>query len=518
MANSIGAVSSDGGVLALREAGDVSGSPIGWPPAWWTGARRIRSRTSFRHHSFSTADDRRRLRGRQRRLAPARRSAVQDGDEFDAVRSPASLAVDDLAAGEPARDSGALRMGRAMVDLYCASFREVPKRITLDIDDTFDAVHGGQQLRLFERPLRRLWVSADGRVRRGGPFCRGHAASGQAAERQGGPSVPAPAVRAVRANWPRTEILARAPTVTTAVPRFSTVSGQPPRLRSRRRPRPCADTSKPSRPAPRRASRPPRERARSAASRSSSTPPRAGAASSGSSLASRRARKAPIRATSSPISPDATLAPSMRTSIAARPSGKPHQVLQDASGGGSHVMHQASANQLRLFLHAGAYCRCGVGAVRCPNARCGASRNSTPCACAWSNRARVVEMKTTIRVHLPTSCPGQEVWASPSRKSRASSPEPRGIRPKNRTPPFNPQTPSLPAPASSRIRPVSSATMSKHDKSPFATHQATRCSRRCIVRDRIHRESPSSGRRSRPLRAHGWSSGRPSVGPRACGS
>src|SRR3954452_21453928 len=42
-----------------------------------------------------------------------------------------------------------LRMGRAMVDLYCESFQQVPKRITLDIDDTFDAVHGGQQLRLF---------------------------------------------------------------------------------------------------------------------------------------------------------------------------------------------------------------------------------------------------------------------------------------------------------------------------------------------------------------------------------
>jgi len=42
-----------------------------------------------------------------------------------------------------------LRMGRAMVDLYCESFHEVPKRITLDIDDTFDAVHGGQPLRLF---------------------------------------------------------------------------------------------------------------------------------------------------------------------------------------------------------------------------------------------------------------------------------------------------------------------------------------------------------------------------------
>jgi len=37
----------------------------------------------------------------------------------------------------------------AMVDLYCESFGKVPKRITLDIDDTFDAVHGGQQLRLF---------------------------------------------------------------------------------------------------------------------------------------------------------------------------------------------------------------------------------------------------------------------------------------------------------------------------------------------------------------------------------
>src|SRR3712207_9111817 len=42
-----------------------------------------------------------------------------------------------------------LRMGWALVDLYCASFRRVPRRIVLDVDDTFDAVHGGQQLRLF---------------------------------------------------------------------------------------------------------------------------------------------------------------------------------------------------------------------------------------------------------------------------------------------------------------------------------------------------------------------------------
>ncbi len=37
-----------------------------------------------------------------------------------------------------------LRMGRAMIDLYCESFKQVPKRIILDIDHMFDAVHGSQ--------------------------------------------------------------------------------------------------------------------------------------------------------------------------------------------------------------------------------------------------------------------------------------------------------------------------------------------------------------------------------------
>jgi hypothetical protein len=42
-----------------------------------------------------------------------------------------------------------LRMGRAMVDHYCHGFRQVPRRIVLDIDDTFDAMYGVQQLWLF---------------------------------------------------------------------------------------------------------------------------------------------------------------------------------------------------------------------------------------------------------------------------------------------------------------------------------------------------------------------------------
>jgi hypothetical protein len=41
------------------------------------------------------------------------------------------------------------RMMAAMVDLFCDSFPAVPRRIVLDIDDTADRVHGGQQLALF---------------------------------------------------------------------------------------------------------------------------------------------------------------------------------------------------------------------------------------------------------------------------------------------------------------------------------------------------------------------------------
>src|SRR3954454_21923006 len=41
------------------------------------------------------------------------------------------------------------RMMAAMVDLFCDSFEQVPRCILLDIDDTEDRVHGGQQLSLW---------------------------------------------------------------------------------------------------------------------------------------------------------------------------------------------------------------------------------------------------------------------------------------------------------------------------------------------------------------------------------
>jgi hypothetical protein len=39
-----------------------------------------------------------------------------------------------------------VRLTGALVDLYCASYRAPPAAVTLDIDETVDVVHGGQQL------------------------------------------------------------------------------------------------------------------------------------------------------------------------------------------------------------------------------------------------------------------------------------------------------------------------------------------------------------------------------------
>ena len=103
-----------------------------------------------------------------------------------------------------------VRMGRAMVDHYCHSFRQVPARITLDIDDTFDTVHGGQQLRLFNahhdeygfQPI--VVFDGDGRM---------IAAVLRPASRPSGRQIVRwlhRLITAIRTNWPRVEIMLRA--------------------------------------------------------------------------------------------------------------------------------------------------------------------------------------------------------------------------------------------------------------------------------------------------------------------
>ena len=42
-----------------------------------------------------------------------------------------------------------LRLAGVLVDQWCQSYRPPPKAVTLDIDDTLDVAHGGQQLALF---------------------------------------------------------------------------------------------------------------------------------------------------------------------------------------------------------------------------------------------------------------------------------------------------------------------------------------------------------------------------------
>jgi Transposase DDE domain group 1 len=103
-----------------------------------------------------------------------------------------------------------VRMGQALVELYCTSFRQAPKQIVLDIDDTFDAVHGDQQLRLFNAHYDEYgfqpMVVFDGE----GRFIT---AVLRPARRPKGTEIRAHLrrlIRAIRSHWPITRILIRA--------------------------------------------------------------------------------------------------------------------------------------------------------------------------------------------------------------------------------------------------------------------------------------------------------------------
>jgi len=102
------------------------------------------------------------------------------------------------------------RMGLAMIDLFCDSFRSVPARIVLDIDDTDDTVHGGQQLALFNahyddycfQPIH-IFEAATGK-----PVLSllrpGKRPSGEEAA-----SILRHVIARIRRNWPQVEIIVR---------------------------------------------------------------------------------------------------------------------------------------------------------------------------------------------------------------------------------------------------------------------------------------------------------------------
>jgi hypothetical protein len=102
------------------------------------------------------------------------------------------------------------RMMVAMVELFCDSFGEVPHRIVLDIDDTEDRVHGHQQLALFHAhydsrcflPIH-IYEATTGKpvavILRPGKTPDGAEVA----------LVLRHVVRAIRARWPRVDILIR---------------------------------------------------------------------------------------------------------------------------------------------------------------------------------------------------------------------------------------------------------------------------------------------------------------------
>ncbi len=99
------------------------------------------------------------------------------------------------------------RMMAAMVDLFCDSFPRPPASIILDIDDTFDAVHGGQQLSLFnahydERCFLPIHIYEAGSGRPVAVILR----AGKTPDGIEVRTVIKHVTRRIRAHWPKTRI------------------------------------------------------------------------------------------------------------------------------------------------------------------------------------------------------------------------------------------------------------------------------------------------------------------------
>lgn len=146
-----GRLSSDGGVVLLRElearfglAATLAGClPDRRDPAQVSHdmADMIRARLFAIACGYEDCNDLDELRiDPAFKLACGRRP--ESGD--DLMSQPTLSRLENLPSW---RDLA--RMGLRMIDLFCDSFCQAPATIMLDIDDTDDAVHGSQQLALF---------------------------------------------------------------------------------------------------------------------------------------------------------------------------------------------------------------------------------------------------------------------------------------------------------------------------------------------------------------------------------
>jgi len=362
-------------------------------------------------------------------------AGYEDGNDANTLRADPmfKLALDRLPSGEELCSQSTvsrlenlpdrralLRLGRALVEQYCSSFRAVPKRIVLDIDDTFDRVHGGQQLRLFNayyddygfQPI----VVFDGEGRFVTALLRpGKRPSGVEIR-----SFVRRLVGAIRGHWPKVEILLRADSHYAApevfdwcrANRVDWLFGLAPNVALRRHVTALEKSTS--------------QRFKEPAPAKAGVAPNRGkvrrfmqfydAAESWS-----RVERIIARVEAGPEGTDTRF---IVTNLEGGRAKHIYERLYCARGQAeNHIKawknhlaadrtscHTAEANQFRLFLHAGAYWLLW------------SMRRATPKRSTWrvmqfdtlrlrliKIAARVVEMKTMIRVHLPTSCPGQEI-------------------------------------------------------------------------------------------------------------
>jgi hypothetical protein len=409
-----GRLSSEGGLLALREIERRLG--VGDRLAGCLKDPRAPERVGHRLAEI--------IRFRMLMIA----AGYEDGNDADALRRDPmfKLALDRLPSDDELCSQSTisrlenlpdvralLRLGRALIEQYCASFRQVPKRIILDIDDTFDRVHGEQQLRLFNayhddygfQPI----VVFDGE----GRFLTALLRPGK---RPGGREIRAflrRLIGAIRANWPRVEILLRADSHYTApevldwcrANRVDWVLGLASNAALRRHVEALEKTT-----AERFKAAPARGKVRRFkecydAARSWS-----------------RVERIIARVEAGPEGIDT------RFIVTNLEGGRPKQLYQAlycARGQAeNHIKawknhlaadrtscHQAEANQFRLFLHAGAYWLLW------------SLRRAMPRRSPWrvmqfdtlrlrliKLAARIVELKAQIKIHLPSSAPDQAIF------------------------------------------------------------------------------------------------------------
>ena len=207
-----GAMSSNGGALLLREAGRSWG--LSALLACCIADARDPARVV---HSYET-------------IIQARIIAIacghEDCDDIDVLRHYPALKIacdkrpdaDVGLASQPtlSRLANAVswrmlaRMKLGMIDAFCDSYARVSDRIVLDIDDTVDLAHGGQQLSLFsshagDTCFQPILIFEAGTGKPLAALLRpGKRPSGEEAAR-----VIGHVIRRLRSNWPRVEIMLR---------------------------------------------------------------------------------------------------------------------------------------------------------------------------------------------------------------------------------------------------------------------------------------------------------------------